>query len=209
MTLALLIKKLELSREKFIIAETLKEHCNKLKLKYLPSVKYLVRHKHLVKILKGIFYIKSLEERKFKKIGIDHHKAIIKALELRDIKNWYFSLETALKFNNLTHEFFNVTFIVTDAIFKPKPINIMGHTVKFIKLKPKLCTFGIIKGEINYSDPEKTVLDMIYLCKYHEMNESEIRDKIADYLPRLSDGKIDRYLKHYPSTVKKLVKGLI
>ncbi len=205
----LLLRKLELRKDKFLVVEALKEDCKKLRIKYLPTIKYLLRRKYLVRILRGIFYVNSIEERKLNKTNITYYDALKNALDLKGVKNWYFGLNTALKFNNLTHEYFNTDYLLSDSLFRPKPIKIMGHFVKFIKLKKELFEFGIIKNNVNYSDPEKTILDSIYLNKYHGLSDAAIKSKVVEIIENCSKNKIRNYLKHYPLTVKKFVSNIV
>jgi len=209
MKLKLLVRKIELSKEKFTIANTIKNHCKYLGLNYSEAVNYLLRHKYIVRILRGIFYIKSIEERKLNKTEINIFSAIKKALEIKKINNWYFGLETALKLNNMTHEYYTIDFLVTDCLFRPKPVKIIGHKVKFVKIKKKMFSFGIIKSGINYSDPEKTILDIAYLERYNGSDESKIKKNISEYLPKVSKNKIKNYLKFYPSTIKRITEELL
>ncbi|MEK6858102.1 MAG: hypothetical protein AABX39_05940 [Nanoarchaeota archaeon] len=204
----LLILKLELRKDKFLLAEALKEDCKKLSIKYSPTIAYLLRKKYLIRILRGVFYIKSIEERKFNKTNISHYEALKKAFELKGVKNWYFGLDTAVKLNNLTHEYFTTDYVISDSIFRPKPINVMGHIVKFIKLKKKLLKFGIITKEVNFSDPEKTFLDIIYLDKYKGFSEETIKSKVEDMIATLFKKRVRRYLKHYPLSVRRLVRRM-
>ncbi len=208
MSLKLVVRKLGIKKEKFITSYELKAYCKELRLDYFTVVGYLTRHNYIIRILKGIFYIKSIEERKLKKIDIDHLAVIKKALEIKDVKNWYFGLETAIKLNNLTHEYFTTDYIINDKIFRFKPINIMGYKTKFIKLNKKLFGFGI-KKKIHYSDIEKTVLDIIYLAKYHGLKNEEIKSRIIDLMDYCSKIKIKRYSEYYPKTVRIFVSELL
>jgi len=53
--------------------------------------------------LRGLYYVKSLEEFKLKK-AIDTYKVI--SLGMNKLRlNWYFGLYTSLRLNGLTHEF--------------------------------------------------------------------------------------------------------
>ena len=58
MTLKLIVMKLEISKKKFITSNEIKRYCKELGLDYYATIKYLTRHKYLVRIFKGIFYIK-------------------------------------------------------------------------------------------------------------------------------------------------------
>lgn len=190
MTLKLLVRKLELSKRKFITAGEVREYCRELGMEYYPAIRYLTYHCYLVRILKGIFYIKSIEERKLKRLDLNYLEAIKEALNIKGIKHWYFGLETALKLNNLTHEYFTIDYVISDKIFRAKPITILNHKVRFIKISPRLLLFGIIKEPLPHSDPEKTALDFVYL-KRRDAENSEIL-KIS------SKKKLHQYLAKYP-----------
>lgn len=209
MTLRILVKKLELLRRKFIIREELKSYCKGLKLDYSTSIMYLTSNNYLVRILRGIFYVKSIEERRLSKMDISFEEAISEALRIKGVKEWYFGLESAIKLNNLTHEHFAVETIVSDKISRPNPFKIMGRSVRFVKLNKKLVGFGLISNKFNYSDAEKTVLDFIYLGKYNGNPDESIKNKVADYIDSCKKPKLRKYSENYPKTVRKLVEELI
>ena len=197
MTLKLLIKKMYLDGNKFIKRDLIKEYCKKLNLSYYSAIGYLTNHKYLIRILRGIFYMPSIEERKFDKLDIDYLDAINEALKIKKIKNYYFGLETSIKLNKLTHEYFVIDYIVSDKIFRAKPVKIMGHKIRFVKLKKELFNFGIIKDKLPRSDIEKTILDIIYLAKYDGLNDNEIKSKIIDLLKFSSKNKLLKYSKRF------------
>ena len=200
MTLRLIVKKLELSDKKFITREEIREDCKKLSLDYYVAIRYLTHHKYLIRILRGIFYIKSIEERKLNKTNINHLEAIKEALKIKGVKNWYFGLSTALKLNNLTHEYFAIDYVINDKIFRAKPFLILGYKIKFIKINPKLTSFGIINKGLPYSDAEKTMLDFVYLKEHG--NVKLIPEEIFD---NCSKNKLLKYSKSYDKrTIKRL-----
>ena len=201
MTLKLIVTKLQLSNKKFITGKELREDCRKLSLDYNMAIRYLTHYKYLARIFRGIFYIYSIEERKLGKSEMTFYEILKEALKMKGINNWYFGLETALKFNNLTHEYFTVDFVISDKLFRAKPMLIMGRKVKFYKLVPKMLSFGIIKDSFNYSDPEKTVLDLLYLSHY---SKSEFEDTAG----KLSKEKLFRYSKNYDKITISAVKEL-
>lgn len=204
MTLKLIVRKLELSDKKFITREELKEDCKKLSLDYYVTIRYLTHYKHLVRILRGIFYIKSIEERKLNKTNINHLEAIKEALKIKGIKNWYFGLSTALKLNNLTHEYFTIDYVINDKLFRAKSFSILGYKIKFIKINPKLTRFGIINKDLPYSDVEKTMLDFIYLKEHG--NVKLIPEEIFE---SCSKTKLLKYSKNYDKrTIKRLMEKL-
>ena len=201
MTLKLIVEKLARDNKKFIISDEIKDYCRKLSLDYLPTIKYLLRNKYLARIFRGIFYVYSIEERKLGKSEMNSFEILKEALKIKGVKNWYFGLETGLKFNNLTHEYFTIDYVISDKIFRAKPIIIMGRKVKFYKLKQKLVFFGIIKKNVNYSDSEKTLLDLLYLKHYTKEEFEEIAEE-------LSKTKLLKYAKSYNRMVINIVKEL-
>lgn len=209
MTVKILIKKLNMMDEKFITSGLLREYCKKLNIEYYDAIRYLITHKYLYRILRGIFYKPSFEERKLKKINMTYMKAIAEALKIKKIKNWYFGLETALKLNNTTHEYFAIDFLINDTLFRANPITILGHEVRFIKIKKELCEFGIKENELRFSDLEKTVLDMIYLSRYGRLSDMEIKNKITNLLGHCSKSKLLKYSKKYNKKMYVFVKGIL
>ncbi|MEK6936407.1 MAG: hypothetical protein AABW67_06485 [Nanoarchaeota archaeon] len=203
MTLKLIVEKLAIDNDnkKFIVADELKDYCKRLSMEYLPTVKYLLRNKYIARIFRGIFYVYSIEERKLGKSEMNMFEIIREALKLKGVKNWYFGLRSGLKFNNLTHEYFTIDYVVNDKIFRAKSMIIMGRKVKFYKLSPKMLSFGIIKKKVNYSDSEKTLLDLLYLKHYTE----EEFEEIAEGLSKI---KLHKYAKNYNRRIMNIVKGL-
>jgi predicted transcriptional regulator of viral defense system len=205
-----LLKKLYLDTTEFITSDTLKKYCKNLDLDYDGTIKNLVFRGNLIRIFKGIFYIKNLEEIKLGRLKYSHMELIAKGLELKDVENWYFGLYSALKLNNMTHETFAIDHVLNNKIFRAKPIEIFGHKVKFHRISSKLLTFGITKkGKIRYSDPEKTVLDLLYLLRYEGVPENKIIMDISEYTNNISKEKMRRYVKYYPKTVEKTCRELL
>lgn len=209
MTLRILVKKLELLHRKFITREELKSYCKGLKLDYYTSIMYLTSNNYIVRVLRGIFYVKSIEERKLNKLDISFEDAISEALSIKGVKKWYFGLESAIKLNNITHEYFAVETIISDKLSRPNPFDIMGRKVRFVKLNGKLLEFGIIKNKFNYSDAEKTILDFVYLGKYNRNSDEGIKNKVAGYIGDCKKSKLREYSENYPKTVGKLVEELV
>lgn len=205
-----LLKKLYLDNREFVISDTLKKYCNKLNLDYDNTIKNLVFRGYLLRIFKGIFYIRTLDEIKLGRTKYSHLELVAKGLEVKNIDKWYFGLYSALKLNNMTHEEFAIDHVINDTLFRANPINIVGYKFKFHKISPKLLTFGMTKkGNIRYSDPEKTILDFLYILRYNGVPEERIIMDVADYTKDISKEKIGRYAKHYPKTVVKTLEGLV
>lgn len=207
MSYTLLIRKLHLEKKKIIKDDVLREYCKLLDMEYNKVITYLINNNYLVRILRGIFYIRSVDERKYNKCDIYYLDAIKEALKIKGVTNWYLGLETAIKRHNLTHEFFVITYIINDTIFRPKAIKIMGNKIKFVKVKPEICTFGIKKEPFPYSDIEKTLLDFIYLMKYKGFEDAIIRSKIIDYMEFASKDKLLSYAKFYNKKVEEFVRS--
>ena len=201
MTLKLIVEKLARNNKKFITSNEIKDYCKKLSLDYLVTIKYLLRNKYLARVFRGIFYVYSIEERKLGKSEMSYFEILKEALKIKGVKSWYFGLETGLKFNNLTHEYFTIDYIINDKIFRANPINIMGRRVKIYKLNPKMLSFGITKKNFNYSDSEKTLLDLLYLNHYSKEEFEEIAET-------LSKTKLLKYAKKYNKRVLNAVKEL-
>ncbi|MBI2672121.1 hypothetical protein HYX16_04265 [Candidatus Woesearchaeota archaeon] len=201
MTLKLIVEKLARDNKKFIISNEIKDYCRRLSLEYLSTIKYLLRNKYIARIFRGIFYVYSTEERKWGKSEMNYFEILKEALKIKGVKNWYFGLETGLKFNNLTHEYFTIDYIINDKIFRAKPISIMGRKTKFYKLSSKMFLFGVIKKKFNYSDSEKTLLDLLYLKHY-------IKEEFEEIAEELSKTKLLKYAKNYNKRVMNIAKGL-
>ncbi len=206
MSYKLLVRKLEIGEKRFITREDLKSYAKALGMNYNSIISYLLSNKHILRILRGIFYIPTIEEKKLNKINIHHLDAIKAALRIKKVEKWYFGLETALTLNKMAHEYFTTEFVISNKIYRAKPFFVLGHKVRFIKTKEKMFSFGIIN---NCSDHEKTVLDIIYFSKYNNLSDSEIKNKIIEFTSYCSRKKLLEYSLYYPNSVKKIVKALI
>jgi predicted transcriptional regulator of viral defense system len=202
------MKRLWVEKRKFIESEELKSLCKELKKEYTGTLHYLLTRKYLIRIFKGFFYVRSIEEIKFDKLDKSPLDLIANGLRLKGITNWYFGLYTALKLNNFTHEYFTVNYLINDKIFRAKDVKIAGFKFKFIKIRPSLI-FGIKeKNNIRFSDVEKTILDFIYLDKYRSVPEDKIILDISGFMEKANKDKLFKYLKNYPKSVRKIVEKL-
>ena len=210
MSFELLVRKLLLDKERYLSEEKLKEHCKKLGISYVNAIKYLGKYHYIKRIMRGFFYVPTIEERKIKTGGPSLFEVIAKAMEYKKVKNWYLGLETAIKMSAITHEYFTIDYVVSDTIFRPKPIEILGRRVKFVKLTKKLFGFGIKKtaGNIPYSDLEKTILDLIHLKKHAGRPNRVIRDHLIEWADEASKNKLKKYAKHYSKSVRKALEEL-
>ena len=206
MNSTVLLKKFYIENKEFVKANEIKEYCDILNLNYNNITNYFISRGYITRIFRGIFYVKSLEELKLAKTKYSYLELVKKGLELKNIKNWYFSLYTALKLNNISHDYFAINYVISDSFYRSKIINIDGNKFRFIKIKPELVNFGIKENGFRYSDSEKTVLDFIYLWNYNSVLKNKILMDISEYKNYLSDKKIREYAEKYPKSVKKIVE---
>lgn len=194
-----------MEKKEFITSEELKEYCKRGNFDYNIVIKSLERSKYLTRIFRGIYYIKTPDEIILGKSKYNHLELVAKGLELKNIKNWYYGLYTALKFNNMTHETFVIDDVINDTIFRQGPMKINNHKFNFTKISEKLLNFGIKKeGKIKYSDPEKTILDFIYLGKQNGKSNRRIISDVMDWSQKISEKKFKKYLKNYPKTIREI-----
>jgi len=206
MTMSHLLRKLWMDKKEFVTAEELKTYCRSMRMDYATVVSYFVKRKYFVRVLRGIFYVKSLEEAKLGRSRYNHLELVAKGLELKKVSSWYFGLHTALKLNNMTHETFAIEDVINDKLFRANPFTIAGYKFKFSKLSSALLDFGIKKGKngVMYSDREKTVLDFIYVWRYNGIPEEKIAADVSGWARGASKEKLKVYAKKYPKTVAEI-----
>lgn len=165
-------------------------------------------HGYIVRILRGIYYVRSPEERERNYFQWSIHEMVAEALMKKGVTDWYFGLETAMKLNGLTHEYYTVDYVITDSYWANKPIGILDTRYHFLKRSSNYFKFGIIKKKrIRYSDKEKTVLDIAYKVYRNGKGASFALAIITEYEIRLDMKKLMRYLKHYPKRFQKAIGG--
>ncbi len=209
MTMNPVLKKLHLENKEFVRADEIRKTCKDFKLDYYNTIRNLMARGYLLRIFKGLFYVKSFREVKMGSLKYSHLELVSKGMELKGVSNWYFGLNTALKLNNITHEHFTVDYVLNDTIFRSKPINIAGYKFRFVKLKGSLFTFGIKQKKYRYSDPEKTILDLIYLSRYSSVPKEKITIDIEEYMGGISRNRIKKYSAKYPRTVQNILEEII
>lgn len=210
MKMSILLEKLWIDEKEFVTTKEIREYCKTMKLKPDAVIHYFTRRKNLVRIFRGIFYVKSLEESKLGKRKYNHLELVAKGLELKGVKNWYFGLHTALKRNNMTHEYFTIDEVISDSLFRANPINIAGCKFRFIKVSSGLINFGINEdGIIRYSDPEKTILDFVYLSRHKGMDSNMIAMDLEDWAKDISKNKLRKHAIKYPKTVRETAELML
>jgi predicted transcriptional regulator of viral defense system len=203
------LKKIHLEDKEFVRSDEVKGYCKDFGLDYYNTIRNLTARGYLLRIFRGLFYVKSFDEVKMGSMKYSHLELVSRGMDLKGISNWYFGLNTALKLNNATHEHFTVDYVVSDTLFRNKPINIAGYKFRFIKLKESLFTFGIKRKKYRYSDLEKTILDLIYMSRYSSVPKEKIVIDIEDYMGNVSKSRIKKYSTRYPKTVRKILGEII
>lgn len=201
------LKKIKQDNKEFVTSEELQIYSKDLYLDYRTISNYLVTRGFLLNILDDIYYVKSEEEILQNKLNYSILELVGKGLDLKNVKNWYFGLYTALNLINIEYEHENDMFyLINDQIIKEKPIKILGKDFRFLTFKNTLFNFGIIDNKVKYSDHEKTILDLIYLWQYNHMNESRILINAYKLLDGISEEKILDYSQYYPISNRKVLK---
>jgi predicted transcriptional regulator of viral defense system len=195
---------------KVVKREEVERACGRFDADVGNTINYMISYKYFVRILRGLYYVKTLEEFRFKK-SVDIYAVLPPAMKALKV-NWYFGLHTALRLNGLTHEYFDTISVMNDSIFRPKEIRVADEKVKFVKLKRSLFGFGTVsKDHIVFSDVEKTLLDFVYVSRYRSIPEGRIVSIVEEYGKNAKPEKMRAYLKFYPDTVGSVTRraGLI
>ncbi|MFW9825429.1 MAG: hypothetical protein ACFFE4_20980 [Candidatus Thorarchaeota archaeon] len=205
-----IINRLRQDNKEFVTYEELRKYCKELYYNYKIISNYLISRGYLVKILDDIFYLKTDDEIIQKKMKYSKLELVAMALKFSNISNWYYGLYTALELNNINYETNDkFCYIINDRFSKIRPKKILGKKFRFLILKNEFFNFGIKNGVIKYSDPEKTILDLIYVWNYSKINENKILVRLHKLLDGISEEKIIKYLQYYPESTKAILeKGL-
>ena len=201
------LKKIKQDNKEFVSSEELQDYSKDLYFDYRTISDYLLTRGYILNIIDNIYYVKTEEEILKKKLKYSILELVAKGLNIKNIKNWYFGLYTALTINHVEYEHDNELFyLINDQILKAKPIKILGKDFRFLTFKNALFNFGIINDKIKYSDHEKTILDLIYLWHYNHMNESRILIETSKLIKGISEERILGYSQYYPESNRKLLK---
>jgi len=205
-----LLKILREEKREFVSHEELKTYCKDLYFNYKIMSNYLVSRGYLLKIFDNIYYVKTDDELKQKKVKYSILELVGKGIEHWHNSSWYYGLYTALYLNNIKYEHKDkFYYLISDRIISSRPRNILGKKFRFIQFKSVFLSFGIINKSIRYSNPEKTILDLIYMWDYSKITEDKIVIELSKLLNGISEEKILEYSQHYPISNKNLLrKGL-
>ena len=204
-----LLRKLYIDKKEFVTSEELKDYCNSLKLRYDTTLRSSMTGGYLIRILRGIFYVRTLDELKLNKAKYGPLELVATAMEIKGVKHWYFGLHTALKLNNMTHEYFAIDCVMNDVMSRPKGIGIAGHSFRFVKMSPSLLSFGTVDDALPHSDPEKTILDFAYIWRYNGLPTDKIVADLSDWANDLSRKKLRAYGGKYPLSVRTIAEELV
>jgi len=173
---------------------------------YVRSLRYLQEHNYLSRIFRGIFYVNSPTERESGIPEVSIFKIVAEALAMKSVKRWYIGLETALRINGLTHEYFTINYVVTDSYRTTKVIRIMDSKFQFLKWSPRHFETGITREfDIKFSDKEKTILDLVFK-RYIETRDERIAiSAYLEYERVLDKEMVRRYMAGYPLIVQRMV----
>lgn len=201
------LDKIRQDNKEIITLEELKNYCKELYFNYKIISNYLISRKFLVKIFDDIFYVKTTDEINQNKIKVPVSELLGKALELKNIDKWYFGLYTALKLNDIkfVHED-KFCYLINNRILINKPFKIFGKRYRLLMFQDSLFNFGIINGKIKYSDPEKTILDLLYLWEYSQKTENRIIVELSKLLDGSSKEKLIEYSEFYPKSTASILK---
>jgi hypothetical protein len=207
MSMRRVLSQLQEDEREFCTSEEIKKYSRQLYYNYNNVIRYLLTQGYIVKIFEGIYYVKTPEEIESKKLKYSLLELVGRGLKLKGIKNWYYGLYTAFKLNGINiNQDKEIFYIMSNRLFKGKPIMISNRKFKFIKLKYSLFNFGIEDRKVRYSDPEKTVMDLIYLWKYNGIHSQKIIVDIAKFMQYVDPEKIKQYAQYYPDSNQWILK---
>jgi len=204
----LIWRKLVADKRVIVTSRELSELARELGKDAVRSVRYLQEHAYITRILRGIFYVMTPEEREQGSILLSVYETVGEALNVKGVKNWYFGLETALKLNEVTHEFFAVDTVITDSFRTTKVIGIMGSKFQFLKWREGHFAFGIVRrGGVACSDREKTLLDIAYRRYQESVNAAFVAAPLREFMDQLDREKLRDYLERYPPGFRLVVRS--
>jgi len=206
----LIWKKLLVDGSKVVTSEHVRQISQNMGKDYTRSLRYLLEHDYLVRIFRGIFYVNSTDERDAGTPDRPVLRIVAEALALKSVKHWYLGLETALRINGLTHEYFTVNYIITDSYRTTKVIRIADARYQFLKWSGSHFQSGIRREyELKFSDKEKTVLDLVYKRYLESRDERNAISPFIEYEKMLEKTKVRQYLVEYPAKIQEIVRKML
>jgi predicted transcriptional regulator of viral defense system len=210
MEASMISRKLLLEGKKIATRDEIFEIARKIGKDEKRSLNYLLEEGYIVRILRGFFYVRGIEERSRKTQDLSIYQLVARALERKGVKKWYFAFETALKLNLMTHEYFLTNYVITDSYRTTKVIRVIGQDFLFIKRAKQHFDHGLVnKDEIWYSDRIKTVIDLAYRDYLKKSSFDEIKDILHENQRFIDKDQMIDYLKDYPGKFKETVESMI
>ncbi|WP_147654227.1 type IV toxin-antitoxin system AbiEi family antitoxin domain-containing protein [Methanomassiliicoccus luminyensis] len=202
--------RLNLNNVRFVSRETLDQYARELGKNPADSMKYLQRHGYIHRVLRGFFYVSDYKDLDRGGFEYSLQEMISEAMKVKNVKKWYFGLESALKLNLMTHEHFNIDYVITDSFRTTKTIEILKRPVRFYSWSGRIHIDGSLKQyrskhgiTIPYSDVEKTVLDLAY--KTYIGRSGNVIDPVLEYREECDPMKLRSYLMEYPPAFREMV----
>lgn len=201
--------RLNLEGRETVTSGELREHARALAKDPENAITHLVRHGYLAPLFRGLYYVRSPAEVRLGHRRYNHLELMALGLAKKGIDRWYFGLESALKLNDRTHEYFAAEAVVTDSLYRIKGIEVEGRRFIILRWKPGMLDFGLVtKGLLRFSDPEKTVLDLAYRARWNGLPDSEIVALVDEHRAGLDPGRLRRYLRRYPESLREVLARL-
>ena len=173
-------------------------------------LRYLQQQGYIHRILRGIFYVASPDERERGVLEPSVYQLVAKALDMKGVNKWYFGLDTALKLNGMTHEYFMIDYVITDSFKTTKVIRILDRRFRFLHWSDWHFESGMIEqGGIRFSDPEKTVLDLSYRFYRREGLGRGAFAPFVEYEGMMDRIRMKAHLRAYPDRFISKVRAAI
>lgn len=193
--------------DKLVTSDRVMRATKSLNKPYVRSLRYLLEHGYLMRIFRGVFYVNSEEERESGTQNRPLLRIVSEALALKSVKHWYLGLETALRINGLTHEYFAVNYVITDSYRTTKVIKIGDSKFQFLRWSAAHFASGITRRfDLKFSDREKTILDLVYKRYLDTRDERIAISPIVEYGGMLDNSRLSLYLEEYPKKVREMVR---
>lgn len=209
MTASLIWRKLLVDGRKMATSREIQDLANELGRNPKRSLYYLQEEGYIVRILRGIFYIRGMEERDRGTQDRSMYELVGMALKVKGVRNWYLAHETALKLNLMTHEYFTTDHVITDSFRTTKAITITGYRFRFIRRSAVYFSSGILrKDNIFVSDRERTVLDLAYRDFLGSREPGRITGWIREYRDAVDLERLAGYLAIYPPAFGRMVEDV-
>jgi predicted transcriptional regulator of viral defense system len=206
-----ILRSIHVDKKEFVTSEEVRNIGKKFDVIPENAIRNLMASGYLVRIFRGLFYVPTFDEVNMGNSRYSHLELVARGFDFLGVRRWYFCLQTALKLNNMTHETASIDLVASDSIFRGKPIDIAGHQFKFHKLSPGLFDFGIRTdlAPLRFSDPEKTILDIVYINRYNAVPSTRIAMDVSEYIENANHRRIQKYLEHYPGSVRRTLEEFL